>query len=45
MSTLIPYRHNNHLSRPDAMSFMDDFFRPFFGMDNFHQHLQRGREG
>ena len=35
MSTLIPYRHNNHLSRPDAMSFMDDFFRPFFGMDNF----------
>ena len=29
MSTLIPYRHNNHLSRPDAMSFMDDFFRPF----------------
>ena len=35
MSTLIPYRHNNHLSRPDSMSFMDDFFSPFFGMYNF----------
>ena len=35
MSTLIPYRHNNCLARPDAASFMDDFFRPFFGMDNF----------
>ena len=29
MSSLIPYRFRNSLSRPDA-SFLDDFFRPLF---------------
>ena len=35
MSTLIPYRYRNQLTRPETTSFMDDFFRPFFGLDNF----------
>jgi len=30
MSSLIPYRFRNSLSRPDTSSFLDDFFRPFF---------------
>ena len=30
MSTLIPYRYRNQLTRPETTSFMDDFFRPFF---------------
>lgn len=35
MSTLIPYRYRSQLTRPETTSFMDDFFRPFFGLDNF----------
>lgn len=36
MSTLIPYRYrNNRLTRPETASLMDDFFSPFFGLDNF----------
>ena len=30
MSSLIPYRFRNSLSRPDPGSFLDDFFRPLF---------------
>lgn len=38
MSTLIPYRYrsNNHLTRPEGSTFMDEFFRPFFfGSETF----------
>ena len=34
MSTLVPYRYRNHLTRPQTTSLLDDFFRPFFDAES-----------